>query len=362
MNSRMVVGFRPSDGRWRLASWFPGLLGAIGLLAGGASAVWSAPPAVPRAEADLSIAEPVAPLPLVSAEDPARVALGERLFGDARLSRDRSMSCLTCHQFDRGGADGLPVARRTDGTLLARNTPTIFNVGFNYFFNWDGSTETLEDHAERLMLNPEIMNADWPELLERLKADASYVAAFKAAYPDGLTKTSILDAVATYERSLVTPNSRFDRYLRGHQDALTEEERQGYRAFESNGCVACHQGMNIGGNMFQKFGIFPYSRPSAYARNPDDAPADFGRFQVTQTERDRHVFRVPSLRNVALTAPYFHNGQAATLEAAVDTMAQVQLGKTLTSEEIGLIVRFLHTLTGEYQDRSLAAPAPEPSE
>ena len=134
MDSRRVVEPCSSGGRWRLALWFPGLLGAIGLLTGGASVVWSAPPSVPHAEAEPSISEPVAPLPLASAEDPARVALGERLFGDARLSRDRSMSCLTCHQFDRGGADGLPVARRADGTLLSRNTPTIFNVGFNYFW------------------------------------------------------------------------------------------------------------------------------------------------------------------------------------------------------------------------------------
>jgi len=355
MNSRRVVEPRPSGGRWRLALWFPGLLGAIGLLAGGASSAWSALPSVPHTEADISISEPIAPLPLASSENPAKVTLGERLFGDVRLSRDRSMSCATCHLFDRGGADGLPVARRADGTLLSRNTPTVFNAGFNYFFNWDGSTETLEAHAERLMLN--LMDSDWPDLLERLKGDSSYIAAFGAAYPDGLTKASVLDAMATYERSLVTPNSRFDQYLRGRREALTEEERRGYRLFKSYGCVACHQGMNIGGNMFQRFGIFPYSRAPADGDKPG-GQVDFGRFQVTQVERDRHVFRVPSLRNVALTAPYFHNGQAATLESAVDTMAQVQLGKTLTSEEVGLIVRFLHTLTGEYRGRPLAVPAP----
>ncbi len=301
--------------------------------------------------------EPIAPLPLASAEHPAKTALGERLFGDVRLSRDRSMSCLTCHQFERGGADGLPVARRADGSSLARNTPTIFNVDFNYFYNWDGSTQALEAHAEKLLLNPDVMDANWPELLGRLRADPSYVAAFKSTYSDGLNKASVLDALAVYERSLITPNARFDRYLRGRRDALTEEERQGYRLFKSYGCVACHQGMNVGGNMFQRFGIFPYSRAPAYPGQPDDR-VDYGRFQVTQVERDRHVFRVPSLRNVALTAPYFHNGKAATLEAAVDTMAQVQLGKTLTPEEIELIVRFLHTLTGEYRGQPLTPAAP----
>lgn len=351
MCSQMLAGGRAKGFRRSISMLF-GLLGAIWLIV-----AWPSSASDPQAAANAAMEEPIAPLPLASNENPAKVTLGERLFGDARLSRDRSMSCATCHRFDRGGADGLPVARRADGTLLARNTPTVFNAGFNYFFNWDGSTETLEDHAEKLMLNPDVMDTDWLELLERLRADPSYDAAFKAAYPDGLTKASVLDAVAAYERSLVTPNSRFDQYLRGRREALTEEERQGYRLFKSYGCVACHQGTNIGGNMFQRFGIFPYSRAPAYPGQPDDR-VDYGRFQVTRVERDRHVFRVPSLRNVALTAPYFHHGKAATLEAAVDTMAQVQLGKTLAPGEIELIVRFLHTLTGEYRGQPLAPAAP----
>ncbi|HRD65631.1 MAG TPA: cytochrome c peroxidase [Candidatus Competibacter sp.] len=357
MNASMPIDQRTDNDRWRSASWLCGLLSAILLIAGSAISVWSAPASDPQAGVSAAMEEPIAPLPLASSENPAKVALGERLFGDVRLSRDRSMSCATCHRFDRGGADGLPVAKRADGTLLAHNTPTIFNAGFNYFYNWDGSTETLEAHAERLMLNPDVMDADWPELLGRLRADPSYDAGFKAAYPSGLNKISVLDAIAAYERSLVTPNSRFDQYLRGQRDALTEAERHGYQLFKSYGCVACHQGMNIGGNMFQRFGIFPYFRPPADA-NKSGGRVDFGRFQVTRIERDRHVFRVPSLRNVALTAPYFHDGQAATLESAVDTMAQVQLGKTLTPEEIGLIVHFLHTLTGEYRGQPLVTPAP----
>jgi cytochrome c peroxidase len=352
----MPVEGRVKASHGRSAPWWRGLLGAIWLIAGSGNPAWSAPGSEQEAEADAAMREPIAPLPLASAEHPAKVALGERLFGDVRLSRDRSMSCATCHLFDRGGADGLPVARRADGTSLSRNTPTIFNVGFNYFYNWDGSTATLEAHAEKLMLNPDVMHAHWPELLERLKADSSYAIAFEAVYPDGLVKANVLDALATYERALITPDSRFDRYLRGRREALTEEERRGYQLFKSYGCVACHQGTNVGGNMFQRFGIFPYSRAPADA-GKSGGQVDLGRFQVTQVERDRHVFRVPSLRNVALTAPYFHNGQAATLESAVDTMAQVQLGKTLTSEEIDSIVRFLRTLTGDYRGQPLAAPA-----
>jgi cytochrome c peroxidase len=165
----------------------------------------------------------------------------------------------------------------------------------------------------------------------------------------------VLDSLATYERSLITPNARFDRYLRGEHQALTAEEQRGYQLFKSYGCVACHQGVNVGGNLFQKFGIFP----AMVGQAPPGTEPDPGRFGVTGVARDRWVFRVPSLRNVVLTAPYFHDGRAPTLEDAVDTMARVQLGRTLTGEEIGLIVQFLHTLTGDYEGRSLADAARE---
>jgi cytochrome c peroxidase len=164
-----------------------------------------------------------------------------------------------------------------------------------------------------------------------------------------------LDALVTYERSLITPNARFDRYLRGDREALTAEEQRGYQLFKAYGCIACHQGVNVGGNLFQKFGIF---QDPVAPRRPG-AAADLGRFLVTGAARDREVFRVPSLRNVALTAPYFHDGRAPTLEHAVITMARVQLGRTLTGEESGVIVQFLHSLTGEYQGRSLALPIEE---
>jgi cytochrome c peroxidase len=162
----------------------------------------------------------------------------------------------------------------------------------------------------------------------------------------------VLDALVTYQRSLLTPNARFDQYLRGHHEALSAAEQRGYQLFKAYGCAACHQGVNVGGNIFQKFGIFPGDT----APRDDD---DLGRFTVTGVARDRLVFRVPSLRNVAVTAPYYHDGRVGTLETAVDLMARRQLGKALTAEEIDLIVRFLHTLTGEYRGRSLAQPARE---
>jgi cytochrome c peroxidase len=296
--------------------------------------------------------EPITPIPLSLALDLPRVALGERLFHDVRLSHDNTRACTTCHPLQRGSMDGRPRAITATGTLHLRNTPTIFNVGLNAAFNWDGIANTLEAHAEIVLLHPSLMRTTWPELLAKLQADADYVSRFNTAYAGGLTRAHVLDALASFERSLLTPNARFDRYLRGEQQALTAPEQQGYRLFKSYGCVACHQGVNIGGNMYQKFGIF------AAPGGPGSpvAVVDVGRYGVTQVPRDREVFRVPSLRNVAVTAPYFHDGRAATLEEAVDTMARVQLGRTIPPEEIGLIVRFLHTLTGEYHGRPVAMP------
>ncbi|MBM3224471.1 MAG: c-type cytochrome [Candidatus Tectomicrobia bacterium] len=286
--------------------------------------------------------------PLQMPGEPAKVALGERLFHDVRLSGQHTMACATCHRLESGGADGVPRSMTAHGTLHARNTPTIFNVAFNTSYNWDGVVHTLEAHADRVLLSPALMHITWPVLLARLQAIPDYQEAFAALYPGRLTPAHVLDALATYERSLVTPNSRFDRYLRNQPDALNTEERRGYTIFKAYGCIACHQGINIGGSMFQKFGIFQ-GAPHDPAR-----PADLGRFLLTQVPRDREVFRVPSLRNVALTAPYFHDGRTATLEAAVDIMARAQLGRMLSLEDRHAIVQFLHTLTGEYQGRSLA--------
>lgn len=286
-------------------------------------------------------AEPFAPLPLAAPENAAKVALGERLFHDPGLSHQSRRSCATCHPLDHGAMDGRTRAEGADGTEL-RNTPTLFNVGFNFFFNWDGSVTTLEAHAEKVLSNPKVMNGRWPELLAVMRAEPEYTRAFGTAYPDGLTRDNLIDALTSFERSLVTPNSRFDRYLRGEKDALDPAEQQGYHLFKSLGCVACHQGMNVGGNLFQKFGIFGVSK------GPHE-DVDAGRYAVTQSESDRGVYRVPGLRNVAITAPYFHDGRAPTLEDAVDTMAQRQLGRRLAVKERGLIVRFLNTLTGEYR-------------
>jgi cytochrome c peroxidase len=301
------------------------------------------------AEITIRKSQPLVPLPLHVPADPARVALGERLFHDVHLSGDNAMACATCHRLEHGGADGLPRAMTATGTLLPRNTPTIFNVAFNVAYNWDGVVRTLEAHAERVLLSLSLMHTTWPALLAKLRTIPDYQAAFTTLYPGGLTPAHVLDALAIYERSLVTPNARFDRYLRNEPEALSSVERRGYAIFKAYGCVACHQGVNVGGSMFQKFGIFQ----EVPAPHDPARPVDLGRFLLTQVLRDREVFRVPSLRNVALTAPYFHDGRAPTLEAAVTIMARVQLGRMLSQEDTHAIVQFLHTLTGEYQGHSL---------
>jgi cytochrome c peroxidase len=289
----------------------------------------------------LQPAEPVAPLPETANDHPRAAAIGEKLFSDVRLSRNLDQACVTCHPLDRGGMDGLQVAALPDGNSHFRNTPTIFNVGFNPTLNWDGVVDTLEKHTERLLTT--LMKITWTELLARLRDDAEY----RAALPEGVTRSSVLHAMASFERSLATPNSRFDRYLRGELHALTAREERGYALFKRYGCASCHQGMNVGGNLFQKFGVFEDMT------QPPSHPIDMGRALVTKVPRDQQVFRVPSLRNVAVTGPYFHDGRQGRLDAAVDTMARAQLGRRLAPDEIDRIVDFLRTLTGEYRGRLL---------
>lgn len=298
--------------------------------------------------------EPIEPVPLQLNLDHARVRLGEALFRDPRLSRDGRRSCASCHPLDHGGMDSRERAQSNNPSRLLRNTPTIFNVGLNLFYNWDATTETLPEHDDRAIRSDALMAADWPQLLATLRADTSYVEQFKASYPAGIERETVLDALAVYERSLITPNSRFDRFLRGDAAALSTEERNGYGLFKSYGCIACHQGINVGGNLVQRFGVFGDTGSATGSGERDQ-----GRYQTTKDPRDKDVFRVPSLRNVEVTAPYFHDGRAPTLEVAVVTMARVQLGINLSATDTRQIVAFLRTLTGEYGGRPLVPGTPE---
>lgn len=294
--------------------------------------------------------EPIQPLPLNLQLNPTRVALGEKLFNDKRLSKDNSIACVTCHSLATGGVDRAPVSTGIGGTKGPINAPTVFNSGFNFRQFWDGRAASLEEQAAGPVHNPKEMGSNWEAVLAKLSQDPVLVAEMKSAYGDGLQPKNIQDAIASFERSLVTP-SRFDRYLRGDKSAVSTEELQGYQLFKNYGCVACHQGINVGGNMFQVFGVMG----DYFKKRGGVNEADLGRYNVTKIDADKHVFKVPSLRNVAATAPYFHDGSAATLEDAVDVMFRYQLGRAAPARDKTLVVKFLQSLTGEYNGKPLTA-------
>jgi cytochrome c peroxidase len=287
--------------------------------------------------------EPIQPIPLKLDLDENKIILGEKLFKDPVLSKNRQFACVSCHNLKSGGVDGKDLAQGVNGELSSTNTLTVFNSGFNFRQHWTGEYKDLLEQVDAHLLDPKIMGGDWSEILGNVRKDPKYVRGFTQAYSDGITQENIRDAIATFEQSLYTPNSRFDRYLRGDTDALTEAEKEGYQIFKTYGCVTCHQGMNIGGNLFQKFGILG----NYFVDRGQINQGDLGRFNVTGNPKDLYVFRVPSLRNVSLTEPYLHDGSAGSLEEAIVIMAQYQL-RPISSEHIQLIVQFLNTLTGEY--------------
>ncbi len=295
--------------------------------------------------------EPLQPLPQRLELNADKVALGEKLFHEPRFSRDNTIACASCHNLATGGVDQKMHSTGVDGAEGSINAPTVFNSGYNLKQFWDGRAETLEEQIDGPLQAANEMGARWSETIRKLQADPIYASAFSSLYPEGVTIHTIKDAIATFESSLSTPDSRFDRFLRGEPNVLSAEEMKGYDLFKAYGCVACHQGMGVGGNMFQTFGIMA----DYFAERGNPTPVDLGRFNVTKDEQDRHVFKVPSLRNVALTPPYFHDGSAKRLEDAVAVMARYQLGRHLPSDEIALIVKFLRTLTGEYKGRPLDA-------
>jgi cytochrome c peroxidase len=287
-----------------------------------------------RASADQ---EPITRIPAVPAPDPRRLALGERLFFDRRLSHDDTRSCSSCHDIRTNGASANARDGTPEGRPLVFNTPTVFNAGLNFRLNWEGNFRSLEDHANHTLRNPAIMASSADEVVGKLRTDPEAVRQFRDAYGRGPDAATLLDAIAAFERSLVTPGSRFDSWLAGEAAAITPDELSGYQLFKSLGCVSCHQGVNVGGNLFQRRGIFQPLGSSEPA-----------------------LVRVPSLRNVATTPPYFHDGSAPTLPEAVKAMGIAQLGRVLTDQQIAGIVAFLSTLTGTYGGQPVR-PATAPS-
>lgn len=286
-----------------------------------------------------ALAGALQPLPAVVAGEPRRVALGRDLFFEPALSRDRSLTCASCHLFSQGGADPRARALGIDGKATTFNVPSVFNLAYDAAYNWNGRVRDLRAHAELPLAS--LMGMSGEAVVAALAAEADYGARFAAAYADGLTLANVADALAAYEWTLVTPDAPLDRYLLGQRDALGPDERAGYELFHAIGCVSCHQGINVGGNLFQRFGVFHDPHPAGAWTE-----ADVGRYAVTRREEDRGVFRVPSLRNVALTAPYFHDGSVAELREAVQIMGMVQLGIVLGDEQVAHLVAFLGALTG----------------
>ena len=293
--------------------------------------------------------EPIKPIPLEVNLDKNKVRLGKKLFSDKRLSGDDSVSCASCHNLITAGVDLEPVSTGVKGQKGTLNSPTVFNSGFNLAQFWDGRAESLEDQIDGPINNPIEMGSNWNQVLEKVKSDSDYRAQFGKAYKDGITADNIKDAIATFERSLITPNSRFDQWLRGKDDALSERELLGYEKFKFYGCISCHQGVNVGGNLFQVFGVIN----NFFEKRGGAKEHDLGRFNVTGDERDKHSFKVPSLRLAAVTPPYLHDGSAKTLREAVDIMFTYQLGRPAPDEDKELIIEFLKTLVGSYEERDL---------
>ena len=307
----------------------------LGLLLFGSGAPAQGPEPSISAPSPPADSEPITPIPPAPAADPLKLALGERLFADPILSHDGKRACTSCHDVHTNGASANRHDLTPDGSEVQFNTPTIFNAALNFRLNWEGNIRTLEAQLETTLNSPDRMGSSIEEVVGKLNAAPGIAQQFSRAYGHRADRASLLDAIATYERSLVTPGSRFDRWLEGDAAALSPEEQNGYRLFKSLGCVSCHQGRNVGGNLFQRHGIFhPLASPKP------------------------EILRVPSLRNVATTPPYFHDGSAPTLGKAVRRMAAAQLDQTLSNEQVEAIVAFLQTLTGNYRGAPVTSAAP----
>jgi len=286
--------------------------------------------------------EPIRPLTEAEGLDVRKVELGRRLFHDPILSGDGTISCASCHNLAKSGADGRPRSIGVKGGMGTVNAPTVYNAALNLAQFWDGRAATLEEQAGGPITNPVEMAATWPQVLARLSA-SPYRAEFKAIFGTDPSAEAVRDAISSFERTLITVDSRFDRWLDGDDSALTGTEKAGYARFKSLGCASCHQGRNVGGNMFQRFGFFGNWFTD---RGRTETRDDLGRFNVTGQPGDRYVFKVPSLRLAALTAPYFHDGSVPTLEEAVTLMARYQLGRDISADDVSMIVAFLRTLPG----------------
>jgi cytochrome c peroxidase len=283
--------------------------------------------------------EPIQPIAPAKVKNATLVELGKKLYFDTRLSKSGFISCNSCHNLSMGGTDNLKTSIGHNWQKGPINAPTVLNSSMNVAQFWDGRAADLKAQAGGPIANPGEMAFTHELAVDVLQSIPGYVAEFKAVFgSDKVSIDGVTKAIAAFEETLVTPNSRFDKWLKGDKKALTKDELAGYALFKESGCTACHNGPAVGGNSFQKMGVVEAYKASS--------PAE-GRVAVTKDEADRFNFKVPTLRNVELTYPYFHDGEASTLSQAVEVMGRIQLGKTFTADENGKIVAFLKTLTGD---------------
>lgn len=281
----------------------------------------------------------ITPIPLhVDDIDKSKARLGKKLFFDPILSRDGTVACVNCHLLELGGSDNLKFSIGIDGQLGSINSPTVLNSRYNFVQFWDGRAKNLKEQVEGPVENPVEMGHSFEKLVKKLKS-TKYNKNFKKIYKDGITKENIADAIAEYEKTLITPNAPFDKYLRGDKNAISKKAKRGYELFKKEGCIACHNGVNIGGNLYSKFGFFQ-----------EEHGDNLGRYNVTKNPEDKFVFKVPSLRNIEKTAPYLHDGRFETLKEVTQNMMNYQLGRIAKNEDIDSIVEFLKTLNGELID------------
>jgi len=279
----------------------------------------------------------ITPIPKTLSYAQEQAKLGKELFKDPILSKGGTTSCSSCHNLEKGGASATTYSFGVEGKETKVNTPTVFNSVFNFVQFYDGRAKDLKEQTSMGLADKMHMNMKIDDLIVELKK-SKYNEKFETLFKDGLTKENFLNVMVEFQKALITPNSRFDKFLRGDTSELSTQEKQGYKDFKASGCINCHNGVNMGSNMYQKMGIFTPFR---------DEKVTNGRFNVTARERDRYVYKVPTLRNIAQTAPYFHDGSAKTLTEAVSRMFEYQLGIKADSKKVASIVTFLKTLDGE---------------
>lgn len=311
------------------------------------------------AYADFKALPDQAPVPADNPQSPAKIELGKMLFFDPRLSMDGTISCNSCHNVMFHGGDGRPVGAGIHGQRGGRGSPTVWNSAFHTVQFWDGRAATLEDQAKGPITNSVEMGMTSHDLVvERIRQIPGYVEAFKKVFPKDkdINVNNMAKAIAAYERTLITPNSPFDKFMKGNKKAMNAQQIKGMKLVEEIGCTACHTGVNFAGDGLKmgegNYQQFPQVPGSKYDKMYD-LMSDTGRFEVTKKKEDKHFWRVPTWRNVAVTAPYFHNGKVKTLDEAVRVMAKTQLDVDLTDSQVSDIVAFLNALTGEFPKQTM---------